>query len=185
MKINYSFFLIIIFSLYTGYFDKLLLMCSCLFIHELGHILFIKIFNIKIKGFTLSLYGGVLNIDFLDYININKIKKIIIYSAGITLNLILYLLFNNNFFGQFNKWLFIINILPIYPLDGFNILKIFFNKTLLNNITIVSLVIILIFAIYNQSIGLLVIISILIIKNINYFRQKDKIYLYNLINNMV
>ena len=93
--------------------------------------------------------------------------------------------YKDNIFGKCNIVLFIFNLLPIYPLDGYNIIKLFINDTMLNNLVIISLVILLIFAIYNNSLGLLFIISTLIYKNIIYYKEKDKIYLLNLVNNMV
>lgn len=185
MKINYSFYALVILSLYIGYIDQLFIMCCSLIIHEIGHLIFIKLFKVKIKGFSLSIFGGSLNIDKTDFNKINNTKKILIYSSGVLLNLFFYLIFKDNIFGKCNIVLFVFNLLPIYPLDGYNIIKLFINDTMLNNLVIISLVILLIFAIYNNSLGLLFIILTLIYKNIIYYKEKDKIYLLNLVNNMV
>jgi len=191
MKINYSFIGLIIFSLYTGYIKELGLLLSCLLLHELGHIIFILLFKIKIKRFTLSLYGGLLELNEFDYQKITKYKQIMIYISGIIMNLLFYVIFKNNIYGKYHLLLFVFNLLPIYPLDGYNVIKLLlFNNnyqsnTIVNNLSVIFIVILLIYSIYSCSIGLLLIVIVLIVKNIQYYKSKDKIYLLNLINNMV
>jgi hypothetical protein len=70
MKINYSFFVLLIFSLYIGYYDKLLLFLLSLLIHECGHLIFIKLFRVKIYSFSLSAFGGVLEINNVDLLKL-------------------------------------------------------------------------------------------------------------------
>lgn len=185
MKINYSFIFLLIFSLYTGYFKQLSLFVLCLLIHELGHILFIILFNVKIKKFNLSFYGGILELDNNQYNNLEKYKKVLIYLGGILFNFIFYLIFKKYSFSNYHLILLIFNLLPIYPLDGYNILRILIPNIVINNISVIFIVSLLIFSIYNNSLGLIMISIILIIKNIRYYREKDKIYLLKLINNMV
>lgn len=185
MKVNYSFIFLVLFSLYIGYFKYLLIMLICLLIHEVAHIILIKLFKVKITKFSLSLCGGLLEIDNHEFDNLSIIKKVIIYSSGIIVNLLLYILFNDSLFGKYNLILFLFNILPIYPLDGYNILKNLFKKVVVNNLSTISIVILLIISIYNYSLGLMLITFVLIIKNIKYYLIKDKLYLLKLINNMI
>lgn len=186
MKINYSFFFLCLFSLYIGYFNYLLLFLLSLLIHEIGHLLFIKIYNIKINSFSLSLYGGCLNINQIQYNSTKKYKKLLIYSGGVFLNSLCYLLFKNTLFSKINLIYFIFNLLPIYPLDGYNILKIFIkNNRIINDMTILLLTFLIIICIYFNSIGLLILTIIIFYKNIKHCKQNDKQYLTNLILNMV
>jgi len=186
MKINYSFIFLCLFALYIGYIDILMLFLLSLIIHEIGHILFIKIYKIPIKQFTLSLYGGCLNIDIKYYNKLNKYKKLLIYSGGILFNLILYYLFKNNLFGKINLIYCIFNLLPVYPLDGYNILKIFINKNkILNDITVVIITLLIIISVYSNSLGLLILSIIILFKNLKYYKQNEQQYLTNLISNMI
>lgn len=184
MKINLSFYGLVIISLYIGYIEYLLLFLLALLVHELGHIMFIKLFNIKINNFNLTLYGGILKLDEKKYISLNNYKKFLIYIGGILFNLIFFILFKNNIFGKYNLLLLLFNLLFIYPLDGYHILCLFVNKTIINNLSIISMIILFIIGYYLNSLGVIIIILVLIFKNIEYFIKKDKIYLLNLINNL-
>lgn len=193
MKINYSFLALLIFSLYIGYIKYLILFMICLLIHEIGHILFIKIFDVKILGFNLSIYGCNLKLEEKQYNSLKKIFKILIYIGGILFNLITILILksinnfdNKNLLINMNMLLLIFNLLPIYPLDGYNILFLIINnKNVINNLTILTIVILLIISIYSNSLGLIIITLILFYKNIIYYKNKDKQYLLNLFKNMV
>lgn len=185
MKINYSLLFLILFSLYIGYFDKLLLFIVCLLIHEIGHLIFIKLFKVKINSFTLSIYGGLIDINYDNLISLNKYKKIIIYSSGTFMNLIFYILFNNVIFGKIHLIMLFFNLLPIFPLDGFNIYILLFNKYIVYNLQCITLFVLLVIGIYYKSIGIIIIFLVLFFKVISYFKRKDKIYLYKIIKNMV
>lgn len=185
MKINYSFIFLLIFSLYTGYIDKLLVFLLCLILHELGHIFFIIIYNVKIKKIYLYAYGFSMTLDDIRFDNIKKYQKILVFSGGILVNLLLFIIFYKSDFGRNNLLLFSFNLLPIYPLDGYNLLKQFINNTLLNNIVIICLIVLFIIGYYTNSLGLILIDVMLIVKNIKYYKEKDKIYLLKIINNVI
>ena len=103
----------ILFSFYTCY----------LFIifHELSHMLIASIFGKEIKLFKFRLAG--VNICFNNVNRLNKYKEVLIYLAGPISNIILALLFSyNKMIYEINLSLAIINLMPIYPLDGYNII---------------------------------------------------------------
>lgn len=183
MKINYSFLLLIVFSLYIGYFDRLLIFLVAFVIHEIGHLFFILILNVKINSFELSMFGGNLKIQNIE--NISKYKKFFIYVGGILFNFVFFILFKSTFFGKVNLILLIFNMFPIVSLDGFNIFKLFVNKTIMNNINVTTLCILLMIGLYFNSLGILIIVLLLIFKNIEYFKNKDNIYLLQVVRNMV
>lgn len=193
MKISYSFLILLIFSLYIGYINYLILFMLCLLIHEIGHLLFIKIFDVNILGFNLTIYGCNLKLDQKKYNSLKKIYKFLIYFGGILFNLITILVLKNiidftnkNLLINMNMLLLIFNLLPVYPLDGYNILFLIINnKNIINNLTIFTIVILLIVSIYSNSLGLVIITLILLYKNIIYYKNKDKQYLLNLFKNMV
>lgn len=127
--------LISIFSLnFRNYLSNYYICYLFILFHELSHMFVASIFGKEINQFKLSLSG--VNISFkeeyLNSMNIFKIKNILIYAAGPLSNILLSILFiNNKMIFSINIFLAILNLLPIYPLDGYNILEcilnIFFN----------------------------------------------------------
>lgn len=93
--------------------------------HELSHILIATILNKKLNKIKFSV-SGVCAVFQKDKINDKRkiyIKNIIIYLAGPISNIILaYIFKNNTMIKEINIFLAILNILPIFPLDGYNIL---------------------------------------------------------------
>lgn len=97
-----------------------------IFFHELMHILVGNILNKKLIKIRFSI-SGVCGV-FEKEKNIKKrivcYKNIIIYLAGPISNLILAYIFKNNIMiKEINIFLAILNLLPIFPLDGYNILQ--------------------------------------------------------------
>ena len=95
---------------------KLLLL---IFLHELGHILVASIFKIKINRIVLTVMGLFMDAETND---LSFIKGIIFYLSGLIVNLIL-LFFLKEEFKKINLFILIINLIPIYPTDGYNILN--------------------------------------------------------------
>jgi stage IV sporulation protein FB len=100
---------------YQIFYLKLLI---AIFIHELGHIFIAIIFRLKIKSLTLYAFGFIMEFD-----NYKKIfiKELLLYTFGILFNIVFY--FISNRFKHANLMLILINLAPIYPLDGYNILS--------------------------------------------------------------
>lgn len=139
--------------------------------HELAHIIFATIFNKKIKKIKLSIAGVCVIFNNNDSLGI--IEKIIIYAAGPLSNICLAVaLYNIDFVFEINIFLAILNLVPIYPLDGYNILKCvqdLININVLKNVeyTFLSLLfflsIYILFYSYNPSL-LIFFIYIMLIK---------------------
>ena len=156
-------FLFILASLF-GYIKPLLLYFLVAFIHELCHLLACVIFKIKVSSFTILPFGATLDVANID--NINSFKQIIIYIAGpfsFFINLIwIHLLFNYQFINLLtfkfisnaNLIMCLLNLLPIFPLDGFIIVKAILQicfpyKNVLKISLIISLISFIGFCIYN------------------------------------
>lgn len=184
MKINYSFVLLLLSYSFTGKIKELFYFILCFVVHEIGHIFFCLIFNVKVKSFSLSFYGGTLNLDVAKTKN-SKLKLSFIYFGGILFNYITYLIVDEELIKSYSLLLLFFNSLPIIPLDGFNIIKLFINKTLVYNINVCFMCLLLVVGIYYNSLGILLIFLILLYKNIVYFKEKDNLYLYNLVKSMV
>lgn len=89
--------------------------------HELSHMLIASIFGKEIKLFKFSLAG--VNICFNNLNKLSIYKEILIYLAGPISNILLAILFQyNKMIFEINLSLAIINLIPIFPLDGYNIL---------------------------------------------------------------
>ncbi len=123
IKINKSFF--ILFTFFIIYYDytQLLLFISALIIHELSHIAVAKHYGLTTKSFNLTPLGIYCIIENIDTLPL--FKKINITLAGVFANFLLFILFsifNFNiycaYFKNYNLFLLLFNILPIYPLDG-------------------------------------------------------------------
>lgn len=98
--------------------------------HELAHLTITLLFGKEIENFKFSLSGVCIELkkkrfDLKGNKRLKKenIEEIILYLAGPISNIILAYIFNNNkMICEINIAFAIINLLPIFPLDGYNIL---------------------------------------------------------------
>ena len=169
--------------------------------HEIGHLVTSKIFNIRIGKPRLGIFGY--SIKELKPINFNKpIHKILVFLSGPIFNLFLAIFFYKievpyklKFYMFYtNLFLCIINLLPILPLDGANILKCLLEKRfeykisseivlLISKIILILLSLIYCFAIfYLKNVWIFCIIIYLWIL---YFKEEKKFELYLKILNKV
>ena len=201
-KINIFTYLLLILSMLSGYFREIIIIYLILFIHEIGHVLTMSLFNINIKQIIFYPYGGVINSDIL--INTNSIKILVISLGGIFIQLLLFLItyifFRINLidyyyfkiFNKYNLYIILFNLLPIYPLDGFklvnSLLELFFSfiksikiSLMLNIVFIITFFIYL----YVYKINNYIIITFLIVNLFNYVKNikyiVNKFYLERII----
>lgn len=132
-KINIVTYLFLMLAILSGYGREMLLIYFILILHEMGHYVFLRYYNIEVNHITLYPYGGMINSNML--INTNSKKVLIISLGGIFIQLFLYLIIfliyslgfiNYNLYGMFikyNLYIILFNLIPIYPLDGFKILN--------------------------------------------------------------
>lgn len=135
----------------------------CILFHELGHAFAAKWVGVEVKSIVIWLLGGFTN---LNYQPEKPIHRLMIYAAGPLVTLFVGFLFGGTFLissillpshiaflgtqtlltfflslAVLNLSLFVFNILPVYPLDGGNILhaltELFFGKTNANLITMI------------------------------------------------
>ena len=194
LEFSYSFIFIAFSFIITGHFINFIIFFSIIFIHELGHVFVAKLFKIKINKIIFYPYGGITKLDYL--ININLYKELLISLGGFLFQFIYYFIIYNLYisgyireyvyllFYKYHYSIFIFNILPIIPLDGFKILNIIinyiFNYNLSNYISVViSFISIILFLYLNNSFdySFILILSILF-KNIYEYLFNIK-YLYN------
>lgn len=90
--------------------------------HELGHALTAKKLGYGSYGINIGFFAGTAQVDS----NMHPRDNIKVVAAGPLVNLVLFLLtinFGIPEFSSVNLFLFIFNILPVYPMDGGHLLK--------------------------------------------------------------
>ena len=136
-----------------GYFRFITHFMLLIIIHELGHILISLIFKWNIDKIIILPFGGLTKYN--EIINRPLIEEFLISVAGITFQIIFYILIKDivdyKYFSAINYFIILFNLLPIYPLDGSKILNIFFNvvtsyKNGLSLTIIISYIFIIIFS---------------------------------------
>lgn len=94
--------------------------------HEAMHMFAASMFNKIPRRLALNVSGLCLSYNY--ELEKNFISWLIIYIAGPISNILLSLIFKDNvFIKNINIILAIVNLLPIYPLDGYNILLTIFK----------------------------------------------------------
>lgn len=162
-KIDISFIITIIVILFSPYQKIILPFFISLVIHELGHIIMAVIFKIKINCLKLTIFGMYLDVDTY---KLNIKNELLLYLGGIIFNLLSLLIFRDSY-RNFTLLIILFNILPIYPLDGFRVLKTIFSY----------------FFSYKRSLIITSIISIIvsILVLIYKLKEADYLILFNII----
>jgi stage IV sporulation protein FB len=88
-------------------------------IHELAHIIVALLLKIDVCEIILLPVG--IMAKFKDYLS--PFKEGIISSSGPIVSILLSIYFRGNLYGQINLVIALLNLIPIYPLDGGRILK--------------------------------------------------------------
>lgn len=115
-------FLSIIFKGIREYFENYFMCYLFIVFHELSHMFVASIFGVKTTKLNIRISGLSIN---LNVKNRQGIKWLCIFLAGPISNVILAVIFKNvPLVYTINLVLAIINLVPIYPLDGFNIFAI-------------------------------------------------------------
>ena len=125
---------ILLFTIFLcGKFNYFLIISIILFVHDLGHILIMIKYKIRINMITIFPFGSIIDTN-IKY-NEKSYIKLLIALAGIIFQLILYFIFNFLFklgiisiidyqiFMRYNLMIILFNLLPIVPLDGSKILE--------------------------------------------------------------
>ena len=172
-------YIMILVSLITGYFKPLIVFMIIIMVHELGHILAAKLFKWKIDKVKVMPFGCIT--IFEELINRPLEEEFVIAISGPLFQLILFLLFKDitPYFNYYNYGLFLFNLMPIYPLDGYKIISVLFSlfipyKIVLYITSIISFIS-LIFILDKSFICILIVI--LLIKGIiKYYKDIEIIY---------
>ncbi|HEY8436259.1 MAG TPA: M50 family metallopeptidase [Haloplasmataceae bacterium] len=126
IKISLLTYVYLLIALMSGYFYELLCYYISLFFHEAGHLLMIGLLKKRVVKIEFSPIGGVIEVDGL--VNELNSKAFLIYSGGPLFSLIFFLC---AFFCRWNDTFvlssfltLVLNLIPILPFDGGELLKI-------------------------------------------------------------
>lgn len=162
LKLEYSFILVISFCILLNFnrVTDVLLYSS---VHELAHLAVLCIVGGKPDSLTLAYYGAALKYS----TRLPILSELAVIVAGPLANLILYFISGDDI----NLVLFILNSLPVYPLDGGRVLNLFSYKAtaLVGRVLIVLLAVLSVYMIVvYKSFSLILITVYLTFYMINY-----------------
>lgn len=178
-EINSSTYFFILLYFLCGFIKNILIIYLIVIVHEFGHILMAYLSGYKINKITIYPFGGITKTDTL--LNSPLKKDLLVFSGGLIFQIFLYLLMillkqnsiiNLDFFNMFIKYnwfIFIFNLIPIIPLDGYLILNNLFNK----------------FFSYYKSLWISLIISIISLTLFIYYYQDNYVIIIFLLFNII
>ena len=185
INLHYSTYIYLIVCFLTGYIKQSITIFLIIIIHELGHVFFTKLFKYDIVKINIYPFGGVTIAN--KPINCRIIKDLLIYFGGFIFQIIMVLIvnllgFNFYMFNYYNKTIILFNILCIFPLDGFFIIKTILEKFksfyyIQKVMGVISFITLFIFTISFYNYSNYLILSFLLYKSIEY--SKDIKYIYN------
>ena len=204
VEFHYTYSIIAISFILTGYFSNLLIFTSIIFIHELGHYLVAKKNNLNPEKIVIYPFGGITKLNIP--INTKISKELLVAISGVIFQSIYYLiilfLYKNNIirtyifdiFKNYHYSILFFNLLPIHPLDGSKIINLIISKffpykltlKLTIIISIITAIVVIKINYYKFNYTTILIITIIVdniikySKNINYYFNKFLLerYLY-------
>ena len=194
IEFHYTYILIALGFILTGYFHNLIVFTSIILIHELGHYTMAKLNKLEVEKIIIYPYGGLVKMNNLINTSINK--ELLVAISGIMFQTIYYLLITilyyqgiireyiYDLFTIYNSSILIFNILPIHPLDGSKILNLLLSKILPFNLTnklniiisLITLIIILFINYYNFNYTLILTFGIIVDNLIRYHKHLKYIF---------
>ena len=194
IEFHYTYLIIALGFILTGYFPNLIIFTSIIIIHELGHYTIAKINKLNVEKIIIYPYGGLVKMN--NPINTSIKKELAVAISGILFQLIYYLIiiilhkqgiirdYIFNLFTMYNTSILTFNILPIHPLDGSKILNLLLSTILpfnLSNklniiISIITLILLIIINYYQFNYTTILIIGVILDNLIKYRKQLKYIF---------
>lgn len=175
-NVDASTYILLLIYFLCGYIKATLIIYLIVIVHELGHIVISYFCGYKIKKVTIYPFGGITETN--NYLNSPLKKDLFVFLGGIFFQIILGLILNfivpisSNFLSMFNRYnffIFMFNLFPIIPLDGYLILNVILNK----------------FFSYYKSLWISLIISLFSLCLFIYFYQSNYVIVFFLLFNLI
>lgn len=194
IEFHYTYIIIAIGFILTGYFHNLLVFTSIIIIHELGHYIIAKANNLNVEKIIIYPYGGLVKMNNLINTSINK--ELFVATSGIIFQTIYYIIITYlyhqgiireyifNLFTMYHKSILFFNILPIHPLDGSKILNLLLSKIIpfdiANKINIIisifTMTILIFINYYRLNYTLILTLGIILDNIIKYYKELKYIF---------
>lgn len=126
IKIHFYLFLFISYVFYIRKLELFLIFYISILIHEIAHIVIALLLKVNVTELLLMPFG--VSASYSE--NISRKKEIIISIAGPLMSLIISILSKDFLIKSVNLLIMILNLIPIYPLDGGRIQKKIFELIL-------------------------------------------------------
>lgn len=187
-KIHPLYWMMALICTITGLFKNFILFSILIIVHEFGHLLGAIIYKWNVKKVVILPIGGVT--IFNEVLSKSLFEEFIILIFGPLFQIIFYFLYIkifgfNSIIYNYHYALLLFNLLPIFPLDGFKLLNLLFNKLfsfkMSHFITIIISFITIFFVFFvmyilNFNFIFLLAIIFLLIKNIREFMNHNLIF---------
>ena len=163
----------------TGYFKESVVIMAIIIFHELGHILMALYFKWRISEIVVLPFGCIT--IFNELINKPLKEEFLITIMGPLFQIGLTIFLNNSVITFYSLFILILNLIPIYPLDGAKILNVFFNKIfsfkLSHSIIIyLSLLTSILVIILKNNLLIILFILVLVIKLVDEYNKHEIIF---------
>ena len=120
IKIHFYLFLWLAFLFWKEKLSIFLLFYLCDFLHEAAHIVVALLLNVNVIELFFMPFG--ISARYEEY-HITSVQECLISLAGPFISLVLFFFSKSMVIQMINLVIFLLNILPLYPLDGGRILK--------------------------------------------------------------
>lgn len=113
-----------------AFFENFYICFLFIIFHEMAHMFVASILGITSKKLKFCMSGVCVEFNSKFYTNdTNNIKKLLVFFAGPLSNFVLAIIFKNiQMVYEINIFLGILNLVPIFPLDGYNIITVLCNS---------------------------------------------------------
>lgn len=125
-RFHILFYFVAFICFFTGQFNYFIMFTFIIIVHEIGHLVGGLLMGWKIEEIIILPFGGIT--IFSECLNKSILSEFIIVLLGPLFQLILlFIFYENQAFRSINIGLLMFNLLPIVPLDGAKIMKLFLN----------------------------------------------------------
>ena len=194
IEFHYTYILIALGFILTGYFHNLIIFTSIIIIHELGHYTIAKLNKLNVEKIIIYPYGGIVKMNIP--VNTPIKKELYVAISGIIFQTIYFIIITimykqgiirdyiYNLFTIYNKSILMFNMLPIHPLDGSKILNLLLSKILPFNIanklniiiSIITLFILIYINNYQLNYTTFLILGIILDNILKYYKELKYIF---------